>query len=59
MYFWSYDKMPMPNDQSKERNKAQMIYYVNKGRLTYIDTCIQCKLDTLLTLPFESIFKLC
>jgi hypothetical protein len=39
--------------------KAQMLYYVNKGRLTYIATCIQCGLDTLLNLPFKSIFELC
>jgi hypothetical protein len=47
MYFWSQDQMPMSYDQSKERYKAQMLYYVNKGRLTYIVTCIQCELDTL------------
>jgi hypothetical protein len=40
MYFWSYDKMPMSYDQSKERYKykAQMLYmyFVNKDRVTYI-----------------------
>jgi hypothetical protein len=40
---------------TKERYKPQM----NKGRLTYIATCIQCRLDTLLNLPFKSIFELC
>jgi hypothetical protein len=43
---------------SEERYKAQMLYYVNMGRLTYIATCIQCGLDTLLNLPFKSIFFL-
>jgi hypothetical protein len=49
----------MSYDQSKQRYKAQMLYYVNKGHLTYIAKCIQCGLDTLLNLPFKSIFKLC
>jgi hypothetical protein len=45
----------MSCDQLKERYKAQILYYVNTGRLT----CIQCGLDTLLNLPFNSIFELC
>jgi hypothetical protein len=47
----SYDKL-------KERFKPQMLYYVNTGQLTYIAMCIQCGLDTLLNLPFKSIFGL-
>jgi hypothetical protein len=46
----------MSYDQLKERYKAQMLYYVNMGRVTYIATCIQCRLDTLLNLPFEVTF---
>jgi hypothetical protein len=59
MCFWSQDKMPMSYNHSKEIYKAQMLYYVNTGRLTYIATSIQYGLDTLLNLPFKSIFGLC
>ena len=51
--------MPVSYDKLKERYKPQMLYYVNTGRLTYIATCIQCGLDTLLNMPFKSIFGLC
>jgi hypothetical protein len=37
--------MFMSYEQSKDRYIAQMLYYVNKGRLTYIATCIQYGLD--------------
>jgi hypothetical protein len=33
-----------------------MLYYVNMGRVTYIAIFIQCKLDTLLNLPFKFTF---
>jgi hypothetical protein len=42
--------MPMSYDQFKEGYKAQILCYVD----TYIATCIQCGLDTLLNLPFKS-----
>jgi hypothetical protein len=58
MYFCSYDKMSMTYDQLKERYKAQILYYVNTFRFTYIVTCIQCGFDTLLNLPFKSTFFL-
>jgi hypothetical protein len=48
--------MPMSYDQLKERCKAQILYYVNKCQVTYIATCIQCELDTLLNLPFKATF---
>jgi hypothetical protein len=32
----------------KERYKAQILCYVNKYRVTYIATCFQCGLNTLL-----------
>jgi hypothetical protein len=51
--------MPILYDQSKERYKAEMLYYVNNGRLTCIATYIQCGLGTLLNQPFNSIFELC
>jgi hypothetical protein len=51
--------MPVSYNKLKERYKPQMLYYVNTGRLTYIATCIQCGVDTLLDLPFKSIFGLC
>jgi hypothetical protein len=45
-------------DQLKERCKAQMLYYVNTGRLTYIVTCCQCQygLDSILNLSFKARF---
>jgi hypothetical protein len=46
----------MSYDQLKERYKAQILYYVNTYPFTYIATCIQCGLDTLLNLPFKSNF---
>jgi hypothetical protein len=49
----------MSCDQSKEKYKAHILYYVNKGRLTDINMRIQCGLDTLLNLPSKSIFELC
>jgi hypothetical protein len=51
--------MPVSYDKLKERYNPQMLYYVNTGRLTYIAMYIQCVLDTLLNLPFKSIFGLC
>jgi hypothetical protein len=51
--------MPVSYDKLKERYKPQMLYYVNTGRFTYIATCIQRGLDTLLNLPFKCIFGLC
>jgi hypothetical protein len=49
--------MPMSYDQLKERYKAQILYYVNMYRFTYIATYIQCELqDTLLNLPFKFTF---
>jgi hypothetical protein len=51
--------MPVSYDKLKEKYKPQMLYYVNTDRFTYIATCIQCGLDTLLKLSFESIFGLC
>jgi hypothetical protein len=51
--------MPTSYNQPKERYKVQMLYYVDKGGLSYIATCIQCRLDTVLNLPFKSIFELC
>jgi hypothetical protein len=56
MYFWSHDKMSMSYDELKERCKAQILYYVNTLQFTYINTCIQCGLDTLLNLSFKSTF---
>jgi hypothetical protein len=42
----------MSYDQLKERCKTNIFYY----QLTYITTCIQCGLDTLLNLAFKSTF---
>jgi hypothetical protein len=44
----------MSYDQLKERCKALILYYVNTYRVTCTATCIQCWLDTLLNLPFNS-----
>jgi hypothetical protein len=55
MYFWSKDKMPVLY-KLKKRYKPQMLCYVNTGRLNYIARCIQCGLETILNLPFKSIF---
>jgi hypothetical protein len=49
--------MPMSYDESKERYKAHMFCSADNGRLTYIATCIQCGLDTLLNLPFKTILN--
>ena len=38
--------------QFKERYKAQILYHVNKDRVTFIAMCIQCRLDMLLYLLF-------
>ena len=51
--------MPVSYDKLKERYKPQMLCYVNTGRSTHLARCIQCGLDTLLNLPFKSIFGLC
>jgi hypothetical protein len=57
MYFWSQDKMPMSYDQLKERFRAQILYHVNKCRVTYFAMCFQCGLNTLLlNLQFKAIF---
>jgi hypothetical protein len=48
--------MPVSYDKLKERYKPQMLCYVNTSRLTYIARCIQCGLDTILNMPFKSIF---
>jgi hypothetical protein len=47
----------MSCDKLKERYKAQILYHINMFQFTmYTATCIQCGLDTLLNLPFKSIF---
>jgi hypothetical protein len=46
--------MPMSYHQLKERYKAQILYHVNKYQVTYINTCFQCGLNTLLNLPFKA-----
>jgi hypothetical protein len=48
----------MSCDQLKERCTAQILYHVNKCRVTYIATCFQCQLDTLLNLPFKATFMI-
>jgi hypothetical protein len=40
----------MSYDQLKERYKTQILYHVNKCRVTCIATCFQCKLNTLLNI---------
>jgi hypothetical protein len=56
MYFWSYNKIIIPCDQWKERCKAQILYHVNKCRVTYTAMHFQCGLDTLSILPFKATF---
>jgi hypothetical protein len=46
----------MPYDHLKERYKAHILYHVNKCQVTYIATCIQCRLDTLLNLQLKATF---
>jgi hypothetical protein len=46
----------MSYDQIKECYKAQNSNYVNKDRVSFIVTCIQCSLGTLLSLSFKATF---